>query len=173
MFTPGRKQERKKKRPFRIPDFVQFVSQLKTEPPNWILDIPPRDRTRLVLIVEIKKAITFDKMWDHDMVMSQIDQQARCAFGTYPEVDVFGAVIAFGDRWTYREYLRRNLGPSRRSERSGATLEQRSPTPSISIPAIDRFFGSRGFARLQEAESDEALFTIRQRLKSLCMAMFK
>ena len=104
---------------------------------------------------------------------AELEIKERRVTECWVKIDAFGAIIAFGDRWTYREYLRRNLGPSRRSERSGATLEQRSPTPSISIPAIDRFFGSRGFARLQEAESDEALFTIRQRLKSLCMAMFK
>lgn len=177
--TPDRKMKGGIKRSTRIPDFVQLLFQIKVKQPGFILDDPPKHRTRLLLIVEIKRTPPPYNIHDFIKVLYQTDQQARHAFASYPEVNAFGVIIALCDCWTYREYHRGSLKtPPTRFEPSNPTFGSEEPCldlPPLSNihPDVDRFFGKKGFARLQETESDGALLALRQRFTVLSSLMFQ
>ncbi|KAF8239150.1 hypothetical protein L208DRAFT_1374849 [Tricholoma matsutake] len=148
LLTPDRKTKTRKNRSTRVPDFVQLLFQIKAEMPGFILDDPLKCRTRLLLIMEIKR-MTHSSYWVYNfsMVLEQTDQPARHAFATYLEVNVFGAIIALGDYWTYREYYREDLRPSpTRSKHSDPTFDSEEPPPPLSktYPDVDRLFGKKG-----------------------------
>jgi hypothetical protein len=176
-FSPPRREIQKpKKRSTRIPDFVQFVFRIRVHPPNNILDNPPIHIKRIVLLVEIKRAVQFCELWYFTNVLDQTDQQARRTFVSFPEVHTLGLIVALGDCWTYREYDRRNMVSS------PSPSEQKDPTyresfrdcmsPSTIFDGVNQHFGRKGFARLQEPASDNALRAIHLRLKFLCSTMF-
>ena len=58
-----------------------------------------------------KKGPSSNRIWDFGKLV-QTDLQARHAFASYQAVDVFGAILALDDCWTYREYDQENLRPS-------------------------------------------------------------
>lgn len=177
LLTPDRKMKQIKKRSTRIPDFVQLLFQIKVKNPGSILDDPPKHRNRILLLVEIKRALISYEMYDFIKVLDQTDQQARHAFASYPEVNTFGLIIALGDHWTYREYNRESLRPSpTRFEHSDPTFEEPRRDPELVskiYPDVDRIFGAKGFACLQKPESDEALFALRRCLTSLSALMLR
>jgi hypothetical protein len=175
----NRKVKQRKKRSTRIPDFVQLVFRIRVHNPNDTLDNPPIHLTRVLLLVEVKRAIKSCQIWNFHTVLDQTDQQARRTFATYPEVNTLGLIIALGDCWTYREYARESIRPSpTRSELEDPTFRESSitsndiPSPSRTYADVNQFFGNKGFARLQDPESDQALEAIHIRLKILCAGMF-
>jgi len=128
----------RQQRATRIPDFVQLVYKL-------------REYTNKIL--------------------RQTMQQARHAFASYPEVDTLGVIAASGDCWKYVEYQRENMRTSpSRSEREDPTFTLSSPPVDTfkEDSPLDNFFGAKGYVRLQEVESDNALKAIRERINHLC-----
>lgn len=172
---------KKKKRSIRIPDFAQLVFKMRVHPPNNALDDPPICLKRVILLVEIKAAIESCEIWYFHGVLDQTDQQARHAFASYPEVDALGVIVALGDCWTYREYFREEMGSSlspSQSELADPTFRGSSigslisPSPSMICEDVNKCFGAKGFARLQDPESDMALTVIRNRLKTFVDKIF-
>lgn len=173
---PRHEVNKPKKCSTRIPDFVQFVFRIRQHPPNNILDTPPVYIKRLILLVEIKRAIKYCELWYFSGVLDQTDQQARRAFASFPEVNTLGLIVTLGDCWIYREYARRDMvsSPSL-SEQEDPTYPESSRdclSPSTIVDGINKHFGPKGFAHLQEHESDNALRAIHQRLQFLCSTMF-
>jgi hypothetical protein len=124
--------------------------------------------------VEIKRAVQECRRWSFVGVLDQTDQQARHAFASYSEINTLGVIIALGDCWTYREYNRHNMksSPTLSEQNDPTYLESYSPSPSVIFNDVDRHFGAKGFARLQEPASDAAFRAIHQRLKTVCMLTF-
>jgi len=169
--SPRQSATRRKKRSTRIPDFAQFIFKITVNQPANTVDIPPRYRGRLVLLVEIKKILTPCQLSDFAAVFQQTDQQARHVFASYPEVNTFGLIIALGDCWTYREYSRKDLRPSPTpSEHRDPTFLDRAlqlpPMPSV-CQDVNKCFDASGFARLQSSSSDKALAALRPRLQRM------
>jgi hypothetical protein len=161
----------KKKLSTRIPDFVQLIFRIRVHNPNYTLDDPPIHMTCVLLLVEIKRALESCQIWDFHNVLDQTDQQARRTFAAYPEVNTLGLIIALGNCWTYREYSRELMRSSpTRSEaadptyRESSVLSIDSPSPSRTYADVHKFFGDKGFAHLQDPESDQALNAIRRHL---------
>jgi hypothetical protein len=76
-----------------------------------------------------------------------------------------------------REYEMKKIGAS------PSRSEQEDPTFSLSTPplfassakkykALDKFFGTDGYARLQDADSDDALKVVRTRISDLCAKLW-
>ena len=163
-------------RSIRIPDFAQLIYKLKLNT-DKMLDDPPVYMKRIILLVEIKPKVDVPQRWGFLKIFRQTEQQARYAFASYPAVDTLGVIVALGDFWTYREYERENMRTSpSRSEREDSTFTLSSPAVDTSRAAIykplDKFFGAKGYARLQEVESDNALKAIRERIKHLCTRLW-
>lgn len=132
----------------QIPDFVQLVFQIKTETPTSILDDPLIYRPRLLLIIEIKRATALDKSWDIYKVLAQTDRQACHTFASFKELNMFGAIIALGDCWAYKEYVREDLRPSpTRSECLDPTfnLEETSAPMSKTVIDVHKLFDRKVF----------------------------
>jgi hypothetical protein len=165
-----------KKRSTRIPDFVQFVFRIRQHPPNNILDTPPIYIKRIILLVEIKRAIKSCELWYFTGVLDQTDQQARRAFASFPEVNTLGLIVALGDCWTYREYARCNMvsspSPSEQEDPTYRESSRDCMSPSTIVDRVNQHFGPKGFARLQEPASDDALRAVHLRLKFLSSGMF-
>ena len=122
---------------------------------------------RIILLVEIKRAVENCREWFFHEVFDQTDQQA--VHGSYPEINTLGVIVALGDCWTYREYDRHNmeLSPTP-SERNDATYRELDlVSPSTIVNDVQRHFGRRGFARLQEPASEAAFIAIHKRLQAM------
>jgi hypothetical protein len=169
------KSQKQKKRSTRIPDFAQLVFRIKIHPTNS-LDDPPIHTKRIMLLVEIKRAVLNCDVWYFDSVLDQTDRQACRAFASCPEVNTLGLIVALGDCWTYREYSRENMrsspSPSEKADPTFCESPFESLSPSMACDDVNKFFGDNGFARLQETPSDHALKAIHHRLKTLFSDMF-
>lgn len=161
-------KHRRKKRSTRIPDFVQLVFKIRVQPPNNSLVIPQAHIKRIILLVEIKRAVEKCQEWFFDQVFDQTDQQAVHAFAPYPEINTLGVIAALGDCWTYREYDRHNMESSPPSEGNDAMYHDSDlVSPSTIVNDVQRHFGRRGFARLREPASEAALIAIHKRLQAI------
>jgi hypothetical protein len=171
---PRLKEQKRKKRSTRIPDFVQLVFKIRVKPPNNSLVIPAAHIKRIILLVEIKRAVQECRQWSFVGVLDQTDQQAHHAFASYPEINTLGVIIALGDCWTYREYNRHDMesSPTPSELKDPTYRESYSPSPSIIFDDVHQHFGARGFARLQESASDAAFRAIHRRLQTVCMSTF-
>ena len=149
---------------------------MKVNKPGGTINIPPIYRTGLLLLVEVKKASPACQMFEFLKVMEQTDQQARHAFAYYPRVSIFGMVIAIGDLWLYREYYREDLRPSptlsEHLDSSFMDSDLDEQKTSRLCADVEKFFDARGFARLQEKTSNDALDALRKRLTALGSSMF-
>ena len=149
---------------------MQLIYKLR-EHANKTLDDPPVYMKRVILLVEIKGKINDPQPWAFTKISRQTSQQARHAFASYPEVDTLGVITALGDCWKYVEYRRENMriSPSR-SEREDPTFTLSSSPVDASKEdsPLHNFFGAKGYVRLQEVESDNALKAIRERINHLC-----
>ena len=166
----------KKRRSVRIPDFAQLLFRIRiNKSDGTLLDY----RTGVLLLVEIKKAKTSCQIYDFVQVLLQTNQQARHAFASYPGVDALGMVVALGDCWTYREYLRSDMKPSPGlSESIDPTFVDSgsdSDTPDfqpVICEDVEEAFENFGFARLQSNTSNKALAIVRKRLINMASTMF-
>jgi hypothetical protein len=132
---------------------------------------------RIILLVEIKPKVEVPRCLGFVKILHQTDQQAHHAFTSYPEVNTLGVIIALGDLWTYREYECKNMRTSpSRSEQEDSTFTLSSPLLDISravtYKPLDKFFRAKGYARLQEVSSDNALKVIQERTKHLCTSLW-
>jgi len=174
------KKKRKQLRSFRIPDFAQLLFRVRLKQSDGTID---DHRVGVLLLVEIKKAKANCQIFDFIDVMAQTNEQARHAFASYPRVNTFGMIIAFGDLWTYREYFRVDFRPSppiRLSERLDPTfgdsnLGSDSDNETLVYPrtcaAVEAAFEAPGFARLQSRTSDNALKAVHKRLEEIGSTM--
>lgn len=156
----------------RIPEFVQLVLKIRVEPPNHTLVIPRAHIKRVILLVEIKRAVENCQEWFFFEVFDQTDQQAAHAFASYPEINTLGVIIALGDCWIYREYDWHNMesSPTPSEKKDPTYQESNMVSPSTVVNDVQRHFGPRGFARLQEPASDEAFVAIHKRLQVVLRA---
>ena len=163
----------------RIPDFTQWVYKMRQHA-GQMLDNPPVYMKRIVLLVEIKrKPLTASgpMTWLFSKILIQTGEQARHAFAACPEVNTIGVIVAIGDLWTYREYRRQRMGTSpSRSEQEDPTFTPSSsaavPRPDEKYQPVNYFFGNKGFVRLQEVGSDNALKAVRKRNKELYSSLW-
>jgi hypothetical protein len=160
----------------RIPDFVQRLHQLKLKDDHSPC-IPPIFRTRIFLIVEIKKVTVSPNAYSFLEIHRQTDIQARHVFTSASlTTDIVGVIAAFGDLWTYGEYYREDF-----SRPSPSPSEQRDPTyhetslpPNNIIRRDYRPFALHLQARglscllLDTPDSDQGLQIVRKRLHQVC-----
>ncbi|KAH7905059.1 hypothetical protein BJ138DRAFT_1106297 [Hygrophoropsis aurantiaca] len=98
--NPSTPQNRAIRRSHRIPDFVQILRSVRFEPPH---SRPVIIAKRAILIVEIKRLHATKPPWQK-LFQGQIRQQAHHAFKNDDQLLVLGAIAAFGNFWTFRDY---------------------------------------------------------------------
>lgn len=177
-------ESRSRRRYVRIPDFVQLFYEIHVKK-DGTLDSPLVQRSGILLLVEIKDISTFVGDFQFSEVLTQTDEQAHHAFASYPKLNAFGLIVAFGDYWTYREYHRGDMRASptlsdrldptfvdSKSESFSDTESNVSISQSRHYADVDEAFGPSGFAGLQSQRSNAALLAVRNRMISLAKAMF-
>ncbi|KAH7903931.1 hypothetical protein BJ138DRAFT_1187875 [Hygrophoropsis aurantiaca] len=95
--TPKRQQN---KRSHWILDFVQFLRSINSRSLEIITQ-------RTILVLEIKRCIPSPE-WT-SLFSKQILSQANHAFKSDNELQTLGAIAAFGNLWTFREYDRSSV----------------------------------------------------------------
>ncbi|RDB29984.1 hypothetical protein Hypma_014118 [Hypsizygus marmoreus] len=169
----------------RVPDFARCI---------YLIQGSAMVLMRWDLLVEIKKKLAIPDSEIQGLaflnIRKQVMSQAEHIFASNPSVEVVGAILAFGDVWTYQEYHRpqdlSGVGtddPSWRPEKSGPDSDGSSyvgsPTPSQNdedaksspccgsnpIPPIPHALN--GIAVLGTRQSDEMLDMVRVRLEAL------
>jgi len=159
------------KRSTRIPDFVQLLYMLMLNRNGTVVS-PIKYRRRVILLVEIKKAVLRPSVRAFADVLPQTDQQARHALHTSPDTQILGVIIALGACWTYVEYHRTRLQPSPSlSEKKDPTYKDTTPDPQESwmtdYPPFAAYVADDTFLRLETPQSDNGLLMIRRRLQEL------
>ena len=162
-----------KQRTTRIPDFIQLLYQIRYND-NRTICSPIQYRSRIILLVEIKKITVVPTMQHFVDVFYQTDLQARHAFYTSPDTNTLGVIIAIGPFWTYAEYHRADLRPSPSlSEKKDFTYDDRTPPPRRSVrkeyAPFTAHIQSTGYPSLclETEQSKEGLFIVRNCLLQL------
>ncbi|KAL4078925.1 hypothetical protein V8B97DRAFT_1865372 [Scleroderma yunnanense] len=106
--TPPRDKKVIIRKSTRIPDFIGVLHAIRMPRPSvealskeFVLPDDLHIAMRTILIVEIKSGVVYaPNVWQRTWEM-QVKGQALHAFGSHPDLDCLGVIIAVGRRWIY------------------------------------------------------------------------